>query len=819
MIAAFGFALLGMVLWQATTPSDIAGKWTGEEWGVVVLEAKQPGQYEGTYTDTFKDKPGTIQVKWSRLERRFNGTWEEDDDRNGKISLRLVGDEIRGAWTTTKKSGINPGTPELADLLWVRRKSEAPNHRRDIKERGQIKIIQIHVVDENNKPIENATVFRNHVYAPRGPQRFKIENATFNTDASGTTAINLSGMPQDLRLWVTKNGFVPLHAMWAVQFQSDGDAIPDDFTFVMKRGTEIGGVVVDKMGRPIPEVGIEVRDMTVDNSVNPKRPPGNRPIRAYMLADGNAVVTDSQGRWALNNVPSDEVLLAGRSNESSAGDFGEPLRPKQLLQLRFIHPRYAENEWGRLQLKHDVTLDSLRAKTAKVVLQSKKETEMGRSALAATTTAMPKRVRHFTTSPSVKIPHSVTIACSADGKLIAIANGNPTITAQGGGMMRAKDNWKPSVDILDAKTGKTVVSLKLSTDDVDALIAATELVSHFEVKALAFSPDGSLLAVGTSIGQVKLFNTRTGLDSSSVRTGDLVRSLDDKKAKLADKRTPKNWQSPRRAMGRVASLAFSPDGSLLAVCGDSFGDFSIRFDPVASRRANVKTTGPGRLKVWEVKTGTLKHDLVGYSHAHAVAFSPDGNLLACAGQWRSKSGGGSGVRIWNPHTGTTMRILTTDVNVRSGAWSVAFSPDSELVAIGSQRFFDKHGIRDAGSGGVSLTHVSSGVTQWLQTVPGSARRVAFSPDGKSVAVLCGRRSIRFLETEEGRLMHEIPSADSPQGGRWTDFAIAPQAHMLAIGGVDEDRPVGFLRKGSIELWDLDGFGSAANSAPVKDGEN
>ena len=63
-----------------------------------------------------------------------------------------------------------------------------------------------------------------------------------------------------------------------------------------------------------------------------------------------------------------------------------------------------------------------------------------------TTTAMPKRVRRFTPAPSVEAPHSVTIAYSADGKLIAIANGNPTITAQGGGMMRAKDNWKPSVE-------------------------------------------------------------------------------------------------------------------------------------------------------------------------------------------------------------------------------------------------------------------------------------------------------------------------------------------------------------------------------------
>lgn len=120
VIVTFGFSLLGIVLWQATTPPDIAGKWTGEEWGAVALEAKQPGQYEGSYTNSDNATSGTVYLKWSRVERRFNGTWREGDDRNGKISLRLVGDEIRGAWTTNKMSRINPGTPELADLLWVR---------------------------------------------------------------------------------------------------------------------------------------------------------------------------------------------------------------------------------------------------------------------------------------------------------------------------------------------------------------------------------------------------------------------------------------------------------------------------------------------------------------------------------------------------------------------------------------------------------------------------------------------------------------------------------------------------------------------------
>jgi hypothetical protein len=120
MVSVVGLGLLGIFGWQVTEAPDIVGKWSGPEWGEVVLTATEPGGYEGTYTDTFKEKPGTIEVKWSRLESRFNGTWREGQNRSGKISLRLVDNEIRGAWTTSKESAINPGTPELADLTWKR---------------------------------------------------------------------------------------------------------------------------------------------------------------------------------------------------------------------------------------------------------------------------------------------------------------------------------------------------------------------------------------------------------------------------------------------------------------------------------------------------------------------------------------------------------------------------------------------------------------------------------------------------------------------------------------------------------------------------
>ncbi|MGA2066699.1 MAG: protein kinase [Thermoguttaceae bacterium] len=119
MIAALGAGLLGVLLLSATPP-DIAGQWTGEDWGQVVLKKTSDAEYTGTYSETVGKQPGEIQLKWSRIERRFNGTWREGEDRFGELSVRRVGDEIRGALTTDPKSKINPATPRLADLTWTK---------------------------------------------------------------------------------------------------------------------------------------------------------------------------------------------------------------------------------------------------------------------------------------------------------------------------------------------------------------------------------------------------------------------------------------------------------------------------------------------------------------------------------------------------------------------------------------------------------------------------------------------------------------------------------------------------------------------------
>lgn len=119
MLGTIGFILLGTFLWQSSEPPDIAGQWSGE-WGQVVLRETSDAEYAGYYGETIGDQPGEIQLKWSRIERRYNGTWREGEDRFGELSVRVFGDEIRGAHTTDGMSKINPGTPRLADLTWKR---------------------------------------------------------------------------------------------------------------------------------------------------------------------------------------------------------------------------------------------------------------------------------------------------------------------------------------------------------------------------------------------------------------------------------------------------------------------------------------------------------------------------------------------------------------------------------------------------------------------------------------------------------------------------------------------------------------------------
>lgn len=1176
MIAAFGLGLLGMVLWQSSEAPDIGGKWTGEEWGDVVLEKQEQGEYEGSYTDTFKDKPGTIQLKWSRLERRFNGNWREDDVRFGKISVRLVDDEIRGAWTTNKKSDINPGTPKLADLLWKRSSDKGdvdPDlFRTPPASKKQVFVVEIYsgprvkqqelgkllsslnelggivinlyeqgdgdgikaafvqdptheegkdadqILAETAKRAAIGEVLRTSKVqsirwiqangklragdlpggtSPKDPSKTDGADATELKKFQGTwmlvssekdgeeksearnpyaltftgthwkvhrgdevaiegtlKLVDVAATPMKLDLLKPK-GLGPDPTVdygiyewkentlrYCVRNGPVGDGLPGGIDISKLRPTEFAtkngdgrivyvwkrtdegkspgavdsslkeeprfyqikevvlsmdslkfmldldtGKTMDPPATIRPEqeqmdlqtdqvqpyhyptkltgsglVGLEVKasdwnasaaevrlaltgkavealkEMDLGPEKNPtyffktrdgtlgilqlmeleEKPKG---IRLRYKTMGRQSERPAQGdngsqdvvtgvKTAATHPPSgDEAKkiveqMRGISMQLAPGprSDGKPdpkeerkqeiidqlrqlggkavpalvlalgdsdvqmRRNAELVMIRLAGPYdnkpridikealpallkatedpdadvrawaahaiaeigpgakeavpalikllQRQGEGGRntsclalgaIGLEAKDALPALRkalddpSKDVRQFAQAAiKRIELPADAKAAegeegiadpNAIAKPKWVRGLGTVEGVK-----SIAYSPDGNLVAVANGNVSFPVAEG--------WKRAVVILDAETGKTLLSLPLTTKEENAILAAAEWLPHIEVGPLAFSPDGTLLAVGTGLGQVKLFNSRTG---------ELVLSLDDEQAKLAEKETPEKLKSLKRAMGGVGSLAFSPDGRLLAMSGSSFEDVARNWG--GQRRLGRLATGSGRLKVWEVKTGTLKQDLVGFSRANMVAFSHDGSLLACAGLWLTNSDHGTGVIVWNPQTGEKLRTITQEAN--GGTHAIAFSSVKNLLVVGSRIFIREN---DTSTTTISVVYPLSGITQWQRTFPGWVNPKSFSPDGKSVVALFGSESIQFLEAETGNMRQEIKCADyipakPREGGQWNDFAISPTSARLAIAGVDKER------KGSVEIWGMSSSGTAAHSASATDNKD
>jgi hypothetical protein len=143
--------------------------------------------------------------------------------------------------------------------------------------------------------------------------------------------------------------------------------------------------------------------------------------------------------------------------------------------------------------------------------------------------------------------------------------------------------------------------------------------------------------------------------------------------------------------------AFSPDGTLLASFGDSKTDAITLWD-VASGRALGRLPGhpntvsglafspDGRLlasttshdstiRIWEMATREQRLQLSGKYGDPGIAFSPDGRYLASVGRWDRV------VQLWEVATGEEALRLEGH---QSGVASVAFSPDGQRLATGSQ---------------------------------------------------------------------------------------------------------------------------------------
>ena len=159
--------------------------------------------------------------------------------------------------------------------------------------------------------------------------------------------------------------------------------------------------------------------------------------------------------------------------------------------------------------------------------------------------------------------------------------------------------------------------------------------------ALAISPNGRQIAVGTGFGYVHLFG------------------IDDRAPALSFSAYADDIVPPLRPRPSCNAIAFSPDGQILAT-GKGLID--------------IQETDDGWIRLWRVEDGALVVRLTGgKDSARTIAWSPSGDRLAVGDNWT--------LRLWQisgmPQPEQQPQMLK---KIRDKSYSVAFSPSGVLAA-------------------------------------------------------------------------------------------------------------------------------------------
>ncbi|MBN1203096.1 MAG: WD40 repeat domain-containing protein [Anaerolineae bacterium] len=420
---------------------------------------------------------------------------------------------------------------------------------------------------------------------------------------------------------------------------------------------------------------------------------------------------------------------------------------------------------------------------------------------------------------------------------------------------------------------------QIITADNAAQITRLAMLGRGWINQLAWSPDGSILAVASSAG-VWLHDTadvdapprflETGADTWSVVFSpdgrwlaaggrDMSVQVWEMSAVSRDMAGALPVYELECRVGEwwrpVESLAFNPDGTVLACASDGvllwgmgageepalisgepdfWGDTHVAFSPDGTTLATTGTSSktatrkPGLVRQWDLQTQALLTSwqlTEGHSTGNYVAYSPDGTLLAVAGKQ---------VEVRDAATGEVRYTLENTSSTRS----LAFSPDGTVLATAAYDL----AVWDVATGTLlarpafddqAFAHCFGEDTgqPWVPC-PASydALSVTFSPDGTTLAAADAAGRVGLWDIPSGERVVVLSGYNyggAERGGASSDtiskgcFAFSPDGITLAAGAS------GYITSGGwVELWDIDqgviqgylqGYGSMEDLAYSPDG--
>ena len=314
--------------------------------------------------------------------------------------------------------------------------------------------------------------------------------------------------------------------------------------------------------------------------------------------------------------------------------------------------------------------------------------------------------------------------------------------------------------------------------------------------AIAFSPDGTMLAGAARGNTVKLWGVATGENIAtfsghkdwistvafSLDGTTLVSGSGDGMIKLWDIATRRNVATLSGHTDWVQSVTYSPDGTTLASGSE---DGTVKLWDIATQ-TNIATLqgggyvayspdgtmlaagGDGAVKLWDMATQTNITVLSGPDYRiNSVVYSPDGTTLA-SGAW------GGTVKLWDMATQTNITILSG--RKWDSVHSVAYSPDGKILATGSYKeikLWDVATRRNIATLSGHTDHVTS---------------IAFSLDGTIFASGSGDGTIKLWDVATRRNVATLSGHE-----HWVySVAYSPDRKTLASGSGD----------GRVKLWDV-----------------